>query len=74
LPTDTGLEESTSQIRSHIRSTLLSSSAQSPSLFAIHSPRCAISHTLTHRDTITPHLSVRLPQMLHIPHLERSLL
>ena len=70
----TGLEHSTSQIHSHTRSTLCSSSAKSPSLSAIHCPHSAMSHTLNHYATTVPHLTVCWPYMLLIHCLRPSLL
>jgi ATP/maltotriose-dependent transcriptional regulator MalT len=74
LFSDSGLQHSTSQIRSHTCSTLCVSSANSPSLPANHCPHSAVSHALTHRDMTVPHLIVRWPYMLLIHRHRPSLL
>jgi len=74
LSTDTGLKHSTSQVCSHTRPTLCSSSAKPPSLSTICSPHSAISHMLTHHNTTVPHLTVRCPCVLLIVCLRPSLL
>ena len=74
LSNDSGIERSTSQIRSHTHSTLCVSSAKSSSLSAIYSPHSAISHTVTNIDTTIPHLTVRCPYILLIHSLRPSLL
>ena len=73
LSIDTGLKHSNSQTYSHMRSSLFSSSSESPSL-SIHSIRSAIGHTLTRHDTTVPHLTVCWPCTLLIHCLELPLL
>ena len=74
LSTDTAIERSTSQIRSHTHSTLCISSAKSHSLSTIHSPHSVMRHTLTHREMTAPHLTVPWVLMLLIPCIRPSLL